>query len=148
MPPEKFGKSGQFQVETAFQPPNFTTTIRPYADSVFLGGGERVKIGGEFERTKYVIVHFPVTTLSQLKAMTGNQNLQKILVQFATGERGEFENFLNQLPREMLTGALTDILNMYANDGDSSVMRKHITMAVAGYVPHSEKDHGQSTNRQ
>jgi len=89
-----------------------------------------------------------VTTLSQLKAMTDNQNLQKILVQFATGERGEFENFLNQLPWEMLTGALTDILNMYANDGDSSVMRKHITMAVAGYVPHSEKDHGQSTNRQ
>jgi len=93
-------------------------------------------------------VHSPVTTLSQLKTMTGNQNLQKILVQFATGERGDFENFLNQLPREMLTGALTDILNMYANDENFSVMRKHITMAVAGYVPHSEKDHGQSANRQ
>ncbi|MDD9799866.1 MAG: hypothetical protein OXU29_05330 [Gammaproteobacteria bacterium] len=80
--------------------------------------------------------------------MTDNQNLQKILVQYATGERGEFENFLNQLPREMLAGALTDILTMYVNDEDSSVMRKHITMAVAGYVPHSEKNHGQSANHQ
>lgn len=80
--------------------------------------------------------------------MTDNQNLQKILVQYATGERGEFENFLNQLPREMLAGALTDILTMYVNDEDSSVMRKHITMAVAGYVPHSEKDRGQSANHQ
>lgn len=80
--------------------------------------------------------------------MVDYQNLQKILVQFATGERGEFGNFLNQLPREVLAEALTDILDMYVNDEDSSVMRKHITMAVAGYVPHSKKDHGQSANHQ
>jgi len=80
--------------------------------------------------------------------MTDNQNLQKILVQFATGKRDEFENFLNQLPQKMLAKALTDVLAMYVNDRDSSVMRTQITLAVAGYTPLSEKDHGQSAHHQ
>lgn len=65
--------------------------------------------------------------------MTVHKNLEKILVEYATGEHGDFGNFLGRMSNSSLVSALMDILAMYFNDKNSSAVREQVTTTLAGY---------------
>lgn len=104
----------------------------------FRDSGEGLEIGRIFKR-KNMIWCISLSQLSQLQAMTNDQNLEKIFVDYATGSHDDLKNYLNEMPQSSTVDILMDLLTMYINDSNSSAVREQITTKIAGYTHRPEK---------
>lgn len=75
-----------------------------------------------------------------------NKELTEILRIYST-ESKRFLPRLNDSSKETLIAVLTDLLTMYINDRNSSMLREHLTVTIAGYE-HSEEKIGFNGFRQ
>ncbi|MBI4201739.1 MAG: hypothetical protein HY532_01310 [Chloroflexi bacterium] len=67
-----------------------------------------------------------------------SEALQDVLRHFFT-EHAQFKEFLQTIEHQALEEHIIGILNVYANDKNSSTLRAYISLALAGYTPSLKK---------
>ena len=70
-----------------------------------------------------------------------NKELVEILKLYSTGTHEELSSYLVGKSKDTLIGILVDLITMYINDKNSSMVREFITVMFAGYT-HREKKIG------
>ena len=68
-----------------------------------------------------------------------NEDLLKLIQDFAIRERAEINQSLFGKSKEQLISMLTDLLTAYFNDLNSSTLRETVVVRLAGFQPTSEK---------
>ena len=68
-----------------------------------------------------------------------NEDLLKLIQDFAIRERAEINQSLFGESKEQLIAMLTDLLTAYFNDLNSSTLRETVVVRLAGFQPTSEK---------